>query len=745
MKNLLIIPLLGLTLLCHCQTIIGINNTTNTGSNVSNLTVFASKVFFSAEDGINGMGIYSMDNSTAPTRLSPGVFEDPQEFTVLDDRLYFTSGPFQSRQLYCIESSNPSLIFEINNALGDPAEMIGHNGIHYFVNGDEVYHVMPNDDVAFSIGSTNGDLIAKGMPNSTDMTRKYIFVASDKLFFNTSSGIYYIDLLSPNNAELVTNSDNYEYEQGPPGGGDYAGYFVGSKVVYRNIGIGIDSELLLIEASDATPSADFINLSNATSSRPTFFIEHQGILFFSAFNDAENMNIVWYIDDSASTISDFNPILGVLSAQTIFSGASDDPFIKIGSELFHYRNQITVSGGVPTISNTEVCFDYPYFNHQVIDYGGDYYYIGCCFDLFRCNGSTSEKLTCVGGIDNAIGKFVLLDNKFYFSSPTLPSFGIELLRWPEDQGNGICQDTSCNNVALNFDGMDDIVLVASPISGNSNFTIAADFKWEGTSDGLYPRLIGFRNYMTEIAIRNSGEIAVFEGTWRNSGTTINMGEWYNIAFRRDGAAYRLFLNGMEIMNFSGNPSLNFSGNMFIGGGFNLTNEFLNGSIDNVRVWDTALPEIDIQSNYISPSSPISLYFNFEEGDPSGDNTSITGPQDVLGIYQGEFDSFTLNGDGSNYVCDEYEIDFVVSSDDVSKAVSVELNPNPSNGVFTIEATDIEDGLISIYDISGRQIVDKIKLNGKVRIDLSEHQSGVYFVRIFNGNRWNSTRKLLLVK
>lgn len=442
MKNLLIIPLLGLALLCHCQTIIDINST-GSGSNATNLTVFAGKVYFSAEDGVNGQGIYAMDNNSMPSRLSPGLFENPSEFTVLDDRLYFSSGPFQSRQLYCIESSSPNLIVEIDNSMGSPAEFISHNGIHYFVNGEDVYRILPNGYEAFSIGSTNGSTISTGMPNGTDMTRKYIFVASDKLFFNTANGIYYIDLLQLTGAQLVVNSNNYEYEVGPPGG-DYAGYYVGDKVIYRTIGVGMDSELLLIDASSSNPTADFINLSNATSSRPTFFIENQGILFFTAFNDDENMNVIWYINGSASSINDFNYISGVQSAQNNSSGAFNDPFIKVNDELFHFRNRIDVVNGVPNISQIEECFGYPYFNHQVINYASDYYYIGCCFDLFRCNDSVTDKLTCVGGIDNSIGKFVLLDDKFYLSSPTSPNFAIELLRWPEDQGNGICQE-NCEN------------------------------------------------------------------------------------------------------------------------------------------------------------------------------------------------------------------------------------------------------------------------------------------------------------
>ncbi len=443
MKNLFIIPLLGLALLCHCQTIIDINSS-GLGSDAANLTVFEGKVYFSADDGVNGQGIYFMDNNSLPTRLSPGLFENPSEFTVLDDRLYFSSGPFQLRQLYCIESSNTNLIVEIDNSTGRPAELIAHDGMHYFVNQDAVYRISPNSYEAFSIGSTNGMTISSGMPNSTDMDRKYIFVASDKLFFNTANGIYFIDLLQFTGAQLVINSNNYEYEVGPPGGGDYAGYYVGDKVVYRNIGVGMDSEILLIDASSPSPSVAFIDLSNATSSRPTFFIESQGILFFTAFNDDENMNVIWYMDDSASTISDFNYILGVQSAQNNSSGASNDPFIKVSNELFHFRNRIDVVNGIPNVSQIEECFTYPYFNHQVMSYAADYYYIGCCFDLFRCNDGETEQLTCVGGIDNAIGKFVLLDDKFYLISPTSPNFAVELLRWPEDQGNGICQE-NCEN------------------------------------------------------------------------------------------------------------------------------------------------------------------------------------------------------------------------------------------------------------------------------------------------------------
>jgi hypothetical protein len=62
---------------------------------------------------------------------------------------------------------------------------------------------------------------------------------------------------------------------------------------------------------------------------------------------------------------------------------------------------------------------------------------------------------------------------------------------------------------------------------------------------------------------------------------------------------------------------------------------------------------------------------------------------------------------------------------------VSVYPNPSNGNFTINV--YKEYNMSVYDITGRVICTKLINDGASSIDLSKHNSGIYFVRLTNDN------------
>jgi len=67
-------------------------------------------------------------------------------------------------------------------------------------------------------------------------------------------------------------------------------------------------------------------------------------------------------------------------------------------------------------------------------------------------------------------------------------------------------------------------------------------------------------------------------------------------------------------------------------------------------------------------------------------------------------------------------------------------PNPSDGRFVISLK--EDAEISIYDLSGKEIVNKKLLQGISEIDLGEISEGVYLLKI-SGNTIVKTEKLII--
>ena len=81
----------------------------------------------------------------------------------------------------------------------------------------------------------------------------------------------------------------------------------------------------------------------------------------------------------------------------------------------------------------------------------------------------------------------------------------------------------------------------------------------------------------------------------------------------------------------------------------------------------------------------------------------------------------------------YVFDLAVSTPNIDKVV-VEVYPNPTHDFLTIKVPVELSGrsVASILDMSGRQIMQDIELMGDVQIDVSGLASGVYAVRIENG-------------
>ena len=86
------------------------------------------------------------------------------------------------------------------------------------------------------------------------------------------------------------------------------------------------------------------------------------------------------------------------------------------------------------------------------------------------------------------------------------------------------------------------------------------------------------------------------------------------------------------------------------------------------------------------------------------------------------DDFVINGTLSNQ---DFELDNVV------------IYPNPSNGIFTISYGNSKLSSIEVYDLTGKIIVSKKEIqtsNFETSIDLSNTQTGIYFVKIATDNQ-----------
>ncbi len=85
-------------------------------------------------------------------------------------------------------------------------------------------------------------------------------------------------------------------------------------------------------------------------------------------------------------------------------------------------------------------------------------------------------------------------------------------------------------------------------------------------------------------------------SWNAAGSiqspqTLGNSRWYHVAVTNTSGTYRLYIDGLEVISAAGgNPSTN-NNNFLIGATGSSTNtpqDYFNGSLDELRVWNTAL-------------------------------------------------------------------------------------------------------------------------------------------------------------
>lgn len=207
--------------------------------------------------------------------------------------------------------------------------------------------------------------------------------------------------------------------------------------------------------------------------------------------------------------------------------------------------------------------------------------------------------------------------------------------------------------------------------------------------------------------------------------------WQHFAWVYDGSSLLLYVNGA--LNGSSSASGVFSnadapfgiGKSLLGG-FNFV---YGGRIDEVTVWDKALSATDIQDmmdNELTGNEPnLQLYYKFNQGEPGGDNTSITHliSETGSGERDSELMNFALTGATSN---------FNGTLDPGYQAISFPQIPNhlTTDPPFQLEAT-ATSGLEVIFEvISGPATIDGNTLTltgspGEVIVEASQPGNGTY--------------------
>ncbi|MBL7815005.1 MAG: choice-of-anchor D domain-containing protein [Saprospiraceae bacterium] len=232
--------------------------------------------------------------------------------------------------------------------------------------------------------------------------------------------------------------------------------------------------------------------------------------------------------------------------------------------------------------------------------------------------------------------------------------------------------------ALNFDGVNDDVIIphASNITFNTNedFTVSLHIKipstnqpnsvaidnsiLEKTGSVGYPYVIRYFNHTSGAG--NNGKIVAARwngsvGAVVTSTVTVNDDAWHHVTFMKSGATLYLYIDGVlnsTAADLTSGSTLS-TGPLSVGSRAGSSNWF-NGSIDELRIWNTALNCGQISQlrncELAGNESGLVAYYKFNQGTAEGDNTALTSLTDATANgNNGTLGGFALNGSSSNFI------------------------------------------------------------------------------------------------
>jgi hypothetical protein len=214
---------------------------------------------------------------------------------------------------------------------------------------------------------------------------------------------------------------------------------------------------------------------------------------------------------------------------------------------------------------------------------------------------------------------------------------------------------------LNFDGSNDYIDVSSNTNipvGNSNYTIEAWIKPSGTANYGIAGWGTWGSHNNVNAFRTNGSTQLDNYWWGND-LIVNVpnladGNWHHVAATFDGTTRKIYCDG--VLKGSDQPTghnVSYSSNMTVGLTYPGLSEYMNGSMDEVKIWSRALCQGEIQNNMNCEMSTsqtgLALYYKLNQGYVNGTNTSLNTATDASGNGNtGTLKNFALTGSTSNW-------------------------------------------------------------------------------------------------
>ena len=250
-----------------------------------------------------------------------------------------------------------------------------------------------------------------------------------------------------------------------------------------------------------------------------------------------------------------------------------------------------------------------------------------------------------------------------------------------------------------------------------------------------------------------------------SNITASVGVWNHVVymFRQDSTF--LYINGVfqqqVFKNFASGYLIGDSVTLgYVGSGLS-TKSFLNGCLDDVRIYNRQLTSSEVNQLYIEPNTKPTINVVTNRTllcvgqsatlTASGASTYTWSPGGVgtsISVSPTITTNYTLNGMAINGCSNTNTI-----TQNVSACTGIETNsnsnfeikiyPNPNvSGIFKIESTDVTS--IKIVNLLGQVVYQNINIKGISEIDLSNQNSSVYYISI-DYEQKTKIQKLIIAK
>ena len=398
------------------------------------------------------------------------------------------------------------------------------------------------------------------------------------------------------------------------------------------------------------------------------------------------------------------------------------------------------------------------------------------YDIYL--GATNPPLFLANTTSNSFQTEILNSNTSYFWRVDCKNqyYTTEGEVWSFTTGNSIA-DT--NGFALQFDGTDDFLNCGNgnslQITGNK-ITLEAwinvnEFKSQPFAGSVIVKDQGSNSSGYMIRCGGNGVINfnIGNGSWHEINTPVNsvqLNNWHHVATTYDGTSMKIYVDGelaaqMNSAFTIGNAN---NSNLLIGDSPGFPGRVFNGKIDEVRIWNVARTQSEIQTTmntiltseyYSTADSGLVGYWRLDEGAGQTatdlsffSNTATLGSTPTPDAKDPAWVSANIlivnvdEGNNNNFIPNEFSLS--------------QNYPNPFNPTtkikFTIPSIGTRDRVsvqLIVYDVLGNKVatlVDEEKPSGSYSVDFNASvlSSGIYFYQL-KADSFVETRKMILIK